>query len=375
MDGVLSSPAPLWATVLLVLLAFVSGRWFRRAKLVEERTARRAAEREARYATRRAESAEQAADAATRALPTQEWPEPVCQTLTTRGGAVAEELADPEFAVAYERAQQIEAETGAELRRDAVALREDFRRAAADFPALSPDARAEERQETTQALADLRRTDQLVEASSLGTPEAAELRQSVSARGALTGVPEEQADWDEGDPYDVEPEPDEDLPEDPARVTRFAASILPRYGWSPVSLPSGYGVMPDSRLRDAARVLARAVRRRRLAGSALAVGSAVAGGWRSWLARAAERAEAGRLESGWKPGQITTLVTGRLSTGESHDLLRRWLHRRPRRAVRPLAWLRRLRRRERIGRHRPEVAPGALAQRQTRLLALPAGAL
>lgn len=43
----------------------------------------------------------------------------------------------------------------------------------------------------------LRKTDKLIAASSLGTLTATALRRSVTTAGELTGMPEEQADWDE----------------------------------------------------------------------------------------------------------------------------------------------------------------------------------
>lgn len=127
-------------------------------------------------------------------------------------------------------------------------------------------------------------TGELVEASSLGTETAAALRRSVTARGELTGVPEEQADWESDDPYDVEPTTDDDgdWPQDEGRVASYrdrdrdsgppaGEALAPtmtlgpathRYPWAhladqPASPPPSatVGVLPRGwMLRDAIRV-------------------------------------------------------------------------------------------------------------------------
>jgi hypothetical protein len=78
------------------------------------------------------------------------------------------------------------------------------------------------RADAALALAAVRGTDTLIEASSLGTPEAVAARESVTARGELTGMGPEQADWDDsGDPYDVFAATDDPV-EQPEAVTQRA---------------------------------------------------------------------------------------------------------------------------------------------------------
>lgn len=173
------------------------------------------------------------------------------------------------------------------------------------------------------------------------------------------------------------------------------ADFSTRFGLA-VPVPRGYGVMPDPRLGEAARMLLRQARIRRvqdrLAGPLATVTGAVARWWRWWLATARDRAECAARERDdrrdlgvWTVGELggQTAVIGRAIVPEPAP---------PRSYLPGHEWSTRLRmvsaaallddRRKPgrpVGAHRAGRAPGALGQRAcvrggVRLFAMPAGA-
>jgi hypothetical protein len=93
-----------------------------------------------------------------------------------------------------------------------------------------------------------RTVERLIEASSLGTPEAVELRQSATAAGVLTGMAAEQAEWDEdewpepaADPQD-QPEPQPEPAPELTPLEAAARAVGAQFGGRALTWPAPAGM-------------------------------------------------------------------------------------------------------------------------------------